>query len=41
MAIIITNPTMTHTVVMAKDRDHDYIEASDSEFNRAKVLAVR
>ena len=41
MAIIITNPTMTHTVVLAKDRDNDYIEASDDEFNRAQVLAVR
>jgi hypothetical protein len=41
MAIIITNPTMTLTVVLAKDRNHDYIEASDNEFNRVQVLAVR
>ena len=29
------------TVVLAKDKDHDYIEASDIEFNRAQVLAAR
>jgi len=41
MVIIIRNSMMTHTVVLAKDRDHDYIEASDNEFNRAQVLKVR
>jgi len=32
---------MIQTVALAKDRNHDYIEASDNEFNRAQVLAVR
>lgn len=41
MAVIITNPTMTHTVVLAKYRDHDYIKAFDKEYNRAQVLTVR
>jgi hypothetical protein len=41
MAIILTNLTMPPTVVLAKDRDHDYIEATDNEFNGAQVLTVR
>jgi hypothetical protein len=32
---------MTQTIVLAKDKNHDYIEASDNEFNRAQILAVR
>jgi hypothetical protein len=37
MAVITTNPTMPHTVVLAKDGNHDYIGASDNEFNRAQI----
>jgi hypothetical protein len=41
IAVIITNPAISHTVVLAKNRNHDYIEASGNEFNRAQILAVR
>jgi hypothetical protein len=40
MGIILPNPTMPRRVILAKDGDHDYIEARDNEFNWAQVLAV-
>jgi len=41
MSVIITNPAMPYTVVLAKNRNYDYIKASGNEFNRAQILAVR